>query len=85
MISQIFLQETYAPKILHDKANRLRKETGNAKLHTQFERPDRTFAKVVAHGIARPMTFLLTEPIVQVLASYMAVLYGALYLRSIPV
>ena len=34
----------------------------------------------MGRGIAKPLTFLATEPIVQVFAVYMAVLYGVLYL-----
>jgi hypothetical protein len=74
--TQIFLRETYAPRLLAIKAKRLRKETGNDKLRTPFDRPDRTMASVIGHGMLRPMIFLATEPIVQVLAAYMAVLYG---------
>lgn len=33
---------------------------------------------VVGHGIGRAMTILISEPIVQILAAYMAVLYGKL-------
>lgn len=38
----VFLQETYPPQILHRKAKRLRKETGNQDLKTEFEHPERT-------------------------------------------
>lgn len=77
MLYQVFLTETYAPKILADKSKRLRKETGNDKLRTQWERPDRTLMSVIGHGLLRPVRIFATEPIVQVLGSYMAVLYGA--------
>ncbi|KAF8316073.1 MFS general substrate transporter [Clavulina sp. PMI_390] len=75
-----FLRETYAPKILGDKAARLRKETGNDKLHTIYDRPDRTYRQVVRTGLYRPLEFLLKEPIVQVFACYQAALYGLMYL-----
>lgn len=77
MLYQLFLTETYAPKILADKSKRLRKETGNDKLRTQWERPDRTLTSVIGHGLLRPVRIFATEPIVQVLGSYMAVIYGA--------
>ena len=76
--TQIFLRETYGPRLLAVKAKRLRKETGNDKLRTPFERPDRTTANVITYGMLRPIIFLATEPIVQVMAAYMAVLYGKL-------
>ena len=34
----------------------------------------------MARGMFKPIKFLFTEPIVQVFALYMAVLYGVLYL-----
>ncbi|KAK5061211.1 hypothetical protein LTR84_007753 [Exophiala bonariae] len=76
----IYLRETYAPKILAIKAKRLRKETGNPKLHTEWELPDRTFGKVLRTSLVRPFRLLGTQIIIQVLALYMAYLYGLLYL-----
>jgi len=74
--SQFLLKETYAPKLLADKAERLRNETGNGKLRTQWESPDRTLASTLGHGLIRPIKIFVVEPIVQVLGTYMAVIYG---------
>lgn len=76
----IFLQETYAPELLKRKARTMRKTTGNPKLRSTFERPDRHWTAIMARGMIKPIVFLGTEPIVQVFALYMAVLYGVLYL-----
>ncbi|RDB20254.1 Efflux pump vrtL [Hypsizygus marmoreus] len=76
----IFIRETYAPELLKRKARTLRKVTGNQKLRSAFERPDRHWSAVMARGMIKPLAFLVTEPIVQVFALYMAVLYGVLYL-----
>lgn len=75
-----FLQETYAPKLLQWKRDRLRKETGNMALHTEFDSPDRTLAATISTAMQRPFRLLATQPIVQVLAIYMAYLYGLAYL-----
>ncbi|KAI9875243.1 MAG: hypothetical protein M1830_008712 [Pleopsidium flavum] len=75
-----FLRETYAPKLLHAKAERLRKETGNPNLKTEFEHPERSPANTLKHSLIRPFRLLGTQIIVQVLAVYMAYLYGLLYL-----
>ncbi|OAL57136.1 MFS general substrate transporter [Pyrenochaeta sp. DS3sAY3a] len=75
-----FLQETYAPKLLEWKRNKLRKETGNMELHTEFDNPDRTLLRTIAIAMKRPFKLLFTQPIVQVLACYMAYLYGLMYL-----
>ncbi|KAI3610705.1 mfs multidrug [Moniliophthora roreri] len=76
----IFLRETYAPELLKRKARLLRKESGKPNIRSCFEVPDRHWTTVMGCGITKPLVFLGTEPIVQVFALYMAVLYGVLYL-----
>ncbi|MCJ1393860.1 hypothetical protein MMC18_006736 [Xylographa bjoerkii] len=75
-----FLQETYPPKLLHTKAKKLRKETGNKDLYTEFEHPDRKLSKILKVSLTRPFILLGTQPIVQALAVYMGYLYGIMYL-----
>ncbi|KAF3000672.1 hypothetical protein E8E13_001055 [Curvularia kusanoi] len=75
-----FLQETYAPKLLAWKRDKLIKETGNTELHTEFDSPDRTLIKTIKIAMQRPFILLGTQPILQVLACYMAYLYGLMYL-----
>ncbi|KAI9745690.1 MAG: hypothetical protein M1818_001224 [Claussenomyces sp. TS43310] len=74
------LQETFAPVLLHRKKLSIIKETGNQDLHTEYDRPDRTVAKTLRISFSRPFVLLGTQPIVQVLAIYMAYLYGINYL-----
>lgn len=74
------LSETYAPRILHLKAEKLRKETGNDALHTPYESDDRSFKGVMRRSIFRVFVMLGTQPIVQFLALYMALTYGLIYL-----
>ena len=78
--SKIFLEETYAPQLLKKKASAIRKATGNQRIRSIFESPDRHWRTVMVRGIVKPIVFLATEPIVQVFGLYMAVLYGVLYL-----
>ncbi|EUC41277.1 hypothetical protein COCMIDRAFT_8995 [Bipolaris oryzae ATCC 44560] len=75
-----FLQETYAPRLLDLKRDRLRKETGNQELHTVYDNSDRTAVTVITTALKRPFKLLGTQPIVQVLACYMAYLFGLMYL-----
>lgn len=75
-----FLQETYAPRLLEWKRDKLRKETGNMELHTEFDSADRTLMTTIKIAMKRPFKLLGTQPIVQVLACYMAYLYGLMYL-----
>ncbi|KAI9819254.1 MAG: hypothetical protein M1827_007410 [Pycnora praestabilis] len=75
-----FLQETYTPKLLHRKAKKLRKETGNQDLKTEFEHPERTLWNILKVALVRPFKLLGSQPIVIFLAIYMAYLYGLMYL-----
>lgn len=74
------LSETYTPRILHLKVEKLRKETGNEALHTAYETEDRSFKGVMRRSLGRVVIMLGTQPIVQFLALYMALTYGLIYL-----
>ena len=80
LLGILYLRETYAPKLLANKAAKLRTTTGNPALHTEWETPDRTLPLVLRTSLIRPFRLLGTQPIVQVLACYMAYLYGLMYL-----
>ncbi|KAL8996588.1 MAG: hypothetical protein Q9169_003927 [Polycauliona sp. 2 TL-2023] len=75
-----FLRETYPAKLLHTKAKKLRQETGNEALHSEYEHPERSLYTVLKNAIVRPFRLLGTQPIVQVMALYAAYLYGLMYL-----
>ncbi|KAK8202265.1 hypothetical protein M8818_005792 [Zalaria obscura] len=62
------------------KKNRLIKETGNTKLHTEFDDPNKTFSVHLRTALFRPFRLLATQPIVQALAIYIAYVYGIMYL-----
>ena len=65
----LFLPETYQPKILRDKAQRL---------GSTVERRD--MAKDLYINLTRPWLMLFREPILFTLSLYMAFVYGILYL-----
>ncbi|QDS73634.1 hypothetical protein FKW77_002189 [Venturia effusa] len=75
----LFLQETYAPTILAKKSARLRKETGNAALHTEWE-DEKKLSAVLRTALVRPFKLLGTQVIIQTIALYQAYLYGLMYL-----
>ncbi|EPE24341.1 MFS general substrate transporter [Glarea lozoyensis ATCC 20868] len=80
VVGLFYLQETYPPVLLQRKKKQLIKETGNQALHTEFDRPDRTVIQTLKISLTRPFKLLGTQIIVQVLALYMAYLYGLMYL-----
>ncbi|KAK5134646.1 hypothetical protein LTR08_006302 [Meristemomyces frigidus] len=79
-IGWFYLQETYTPELLRQKKVRLIKETGNDKLHTEFEQPERSFAMHMRTAMVRPFILIGTQPIIQILALYIAYVYGLTYL-----
>lgn len=75
-----FLRESYGPKILRDRAIRLRKESGDESYQTEAERQKKSLPEILRVALIRPFRLLLTQPIVQVLALFMAYIYGIMYL-----
>ena len=74
-----YLRESYAPYLLYKKCQRLKKETGNPNLKTEFPDMNLPVSKKLGTTVLRSFTLLFTQPIVQVLAVYMAFAYGLLY------
>jgi len=79
LLSLIFMRETYAAVIIQRKTDRLRKETGNKELRSKLDvgLSPRDF---FLHSIIRPTKMLFKSPIVFLLAIYVGVIYGYLYL-----
>ncbi|KAI9748582.1 MAG: hypothetical protein M4579_007182 [Chaenotheca gracillima] len=80
-VATVFLfWETHGPTILHKKAKKLRKATGNTRLHTVFERPDQSIFKTLKISLTRPFRLLATHPIIQLISLYSAYNFGTLYI-----
>ncbi|SPO40368.1 related to MFS multidrug transporter [Pseudozyma flocculosa] len=81
LVGFLLLPETYAPRILHSKRNRLRKQTGNAALHTVFDADGgEAWYTRFGHNLVRPFILLTTQPIIQVFSVFMMILYGCMYI-----
>ncbi|KAH8658203.1 major facilitator superfamily domain-containing protein [Xylariales sp. PMI_506] len=79
IFSFLFLRETYPATLLERKASRLRRETGNPKYRSKLAtnlKPKEHFTR----SIIRPLKMLFCYPIVTVMCTYVALLYGILYL-----
>lgn len=77
----VFLKETYPPRLLKIKANKLRKETGNDHLHTIFEIADgETKVGKLVTTVLRPISLIFGHPMVFGLGLFMAFTYGFMYL-----
>lgn len=76
----IALPEMYAPLLLHRKAQRLRKETGNEAIYHPHENLKLDFKTIVTKHFSRPLVMLITEPMVTCIAFYASFVYSLLYL-----
>lgn len=76
----VFYRETFAPVLLKRKAKKLRKESGNANLHSVFELQEESLLRKLAVAVSRPIRMLCTHPIIFGLGLFMAFMYGFMYL-----
>jgi multidrug resistance protein len=73
------LPETYEPILLSRRASKLRKATGQpyfAEADTEFER----LSVKLSRSLIRPLRLLLTQPVIQVIALFLAYNFGILYI-----
>jgi MFS family permease len=73
------IPETYAPVLLKRRAKKLRKETGNPNFITEQEKKKLTFSEVVKTALIRPITMILTEPVLDLMCMYIVLIYAMLY------
>ncbi|KAF3936396.1 hypothetical protein ABW19_dt0201817 [Dactylella cylindrospora] len=78
-----YLEETYAPVVLVEKARNLRRLTKNWGIHAKQEQIEISFKELVEKNLSRPLKLLFTEPIVFFISLYIAFIYGMLYLLLI--
>lgn len=84
VLGTLTFRETYSPRLLKMKANLLRKETGNSHLHTIFEIADgETAWGKFTVTVTRPLKLIVTHPMVAGLGSFMAFVYGFMYLMIV--
>jgi multidrug resistance protein len=72
-------RETYHPILLEKKAAALRKSTGNPALRSNLAK-DIPPREIFLRAVTRPLKMLFLSPIVGMMALYVAVNYGILYL-----
>ncbi|KAI0517370.1 polyamine transporter 1 [Xylaria bambusicola] len=76
----LFMNETYPPVVLVEKAAELRRRTLNWGIHAKQEEIEVDFVELIQKNFTRPMRLLFFEPIVTLLSIYVAFIYGLLYL-----
>ncbi|KNG87862.1 hypothetical protein ANOM_003880 [Aspergillus nomiae NRRL 13137] len=81
IVESLLVPETYAPLLLRKRAARLTALTG--KVHRsklELERGKVTMTSAFGTALLRPWILLFAEPIVLLLSTYMAIIYGTLYM-----
>ncbi|BAE65553.1 unnamed protein product [Aspergillus oryzae RIB40] len=81
IVESLLVPETYAPLLLRKRAARLTTLTG--KVHRsklELERGKVTMTSAFGAALLRPWILLFAEPIVLLLSTYMAIIYGTLYM-----
>lgn len=78
-VTSSMVPETYAPVILKRKARRLRKETGNPKIMTEQEAQGLSLKEIVQNCLLRPLYFVITEPVLDLMCFYVCLIYALLY------
>ena len=79
IVMGLILRESYAVIILEKKVKRLQRETDNPNLRSKLDH-GLTPTKAFSTAIVRPLKMLLFSPIVLILSTFMAIIYGYLYL-----
>jgi MFS family permease len=73
------LRETNPVVLLEKKASKLRRQTGDARYRSKLA-PDIKPSQLFRQSILRPTKMLLCCPVVTIMCTYGAILYGTLYL-----
>jgi multidrug resistance protein len=79
MVMVGLIPETYSPVILKRRAAKLRKETGNPNIITEQEQTKLTFGEIARTSLIRPITMMLTEPVLDLMCMYIVLIYAMLY------
>ncbi|GLI76397.1 spermine transporter [Penicillium ochrochloron] len=79
MIMVGLIPETYAPVILKRRAANLRKETGNPNIITEQEQNKLTLRDIARTSLIRPITMIMTEPVLDLMCMYIVLIYAMLY------
>ncbi|KAI1378896.1 MFS general substrate transporter [Hypoxylon crocopeplum] len=79
IIAIFVFKETYDVILLNRRAAKLRKETGRP-YYTEMQGASETLGTRLSHSLGRPLRLLLTQPIIQVMAVFLAYNFGILYI-----
>lgn len=76
----VFVPETYHPVLLRKKAEKLRRDTGDDRYRSAFEKSSKKISTTIITSLYRPFQLLVLEPMCLNLCLLSAILLGVLYL-----
>ena len=76
LILILFLPETYGPIILKKRAQKMRKETGNASIFALIELEKKGFRQMMTVTLTRPLRMIAFEAIVLFTCAYLSLAYA---------
>jgi hypothetical protein len=81
IIGTLFVPETYGPVLIRRRAASLAKTTGQVYISVlDKNKPNALPSEILKRTLARPWVLLFCEPIVFIASTYMAILYGTIYM-----
>ncbi|KAF1817275.1 polyamine transporter 3 [Eremomyces bilateralis CBS 781.70] len=81
IVGMVLVPETYTPVLLRKRAEALSKLTGKVYVSKLQKDTGKTSVKeLYITALSRPWILLIREPIVFILSTYMAIIYGTLYM-----
>lgn len=81
IIGTLFVPETYGPVLIRRRAASLAKTTGQVYISVlDKNKPNARPSEILKRTLARPWVLLFCEPIVFIASTYMAILYGTIYM-----
>ncbi|KAJ8116266.1 hypothetical protein ONZ43_g4478 [Nemania bipapillata] len=75
-----YLPETYAPVLLTQRAQKLRKADPTVRVYAAFELEDKDVKQIVTKVLTRPIRMIMTELIVTATCIYLALVYAIFYI-----
>ena len=80
IIGILVLSETYEPILLSKQASQLRKSTGRPYFTADADFESQNLGVKLSRSLLRPLRLLVTQPILQVVAIFLAYNFGILYI-----
>ncbi len=81
LVAVLFLKETYEPRLIYLQCKKIKSTQSNAERNNAALAPKGALmSEALTTNFQRPVRMLATQPVIQLIALYMALLYGTMFL-----